>query len=230
MEKEKAFLLATLFTVIVLSSSLAPVNAVTARWGIRFDKLEYNKESYYPGDSGIATVVYHNIGNLKLKITKVEMKTDFGTYTWIGEVEFKGERDAEINILFTIPDGTNAGEYRASFYIEFGYWWRDKWEGKTWEYSPDTTMTIEEKPVADYAMIGVTVLGIALIVLVAFVYWRRKTKKPEITPSPPVSPSLPPPPPTTTPPPVQHCPDCGAPASYVQQYQRYYCQRCQKYI
>ncbi len=60
--------------------------------------------------------------------------------------------------------------------------------------------------------------GIVVVILVIAVI-RLSSRKKQTPPSPII-----------TPPPIQYCPICGTPASYVQQYQRYYCQRCQKYI
>jgi len=39
----------------------------------------------------------------------------------------------------------------------------------------------------------------------------------------------PPPPPPTSAPPTPKCPTCGQPLTYIQQYQRWYCQNCKKY-
>ena len=46
---------------------------------------------------------------------------------------------------------------------------------------------------------------------------------------PPAYPAYAPSAPATAPPPPT-CPTCGQPLTYIQQYQRWYCQNCQKYI
>jgi hypothetical protein len=50
-------------------------------------------------------------------------------------------------------------------------------------------------------------------------YFGLPTAYPAYPPSAPV-----------TPPPSPTCPTCGQPLTYVQQYQRWYCQNCQKYV
>jgi len=52
-------------------------------------------------------------------------------------------------------------------------------------------------------------------------------------PPPPAPPSfIPPPPPVAPPPPpsVPTCPTCGQPLAYIQQYNRWYCSKCKKYV
>jgi hypothetical protein len=73
----------------------------------------------------------------------------------------------------------------------------------------------------EYLMIGGGILVAALVVSVIWISSKRKTapRPKALIPVQPRAPSL-----------VRFCPVCGSQTSYVQQYQRYYCHRCQRYI
>lgn len=82
-------------------------------------KIEYNKRSYAPGDSGKCTVEIQMAtedptkDRSPLRFTKVLLIFSFQTYNWEGELTLNPDDSTEktITIDFSIPQGTSDGDY-----------------------------------------------------------------------------------------------------------------------
>lgn len=96
------------------------------------DKVGFDKKTYEPGEQGKCTIIFSDpFGDTPVNITKVELKFDFGTTTWTGDLYIEPRETKTLEIVFTIPEDTDEGDYRFSVYFEFY-----KKEGKRWRWVP----------------------------------------------------------------------------------------------
>ncbi len=99
----------------------------------------------------------------------------------------------------------------------------------SWEGSGSFTLRWETpgaESIPTYLLIGIIVVIVAIIVIILLM--RRRSRVP--APPPPVyaPPSAPTPAPSEAPQMV--CPHCNGPLNWIEQYQRWYCHKCSKYI
>ena len=83
--------------------------------GVSFDSLTYR-----PGDQGkCALAMSDPFSDATVKMTRVELRFNFGTTTWTGELVINPGETKTLEILFVIPENTPDGDYAFSVYFEF---------------------------------------------------------------------------------------------------------------
>jgi len=134
------------------------------------------------------------------------------TQGWSNVSDTLGE-DEELNV--TAPD---TGVYK--FVVA-------AWSGSgqftlNWE-TPGAGLSI---PII-YVLIGILIVVVVVIVVIVLLL-RRKTRVPP--PLGPVYAPTPAPAPEAPETLQRQCPDCGGPLTWIEQYQRWYCYKCSKYV
>ena len=154
--------------------------------------------------------------NVKLKL-EVPNSADFDLFVytqneeqgWSSTLEDFGE-DEELNIK--VPE---TGAY--TFIVA-------SWEGSgIYTLNWETSGVLSD--VLIYVLIGVVAAIAVIIVLI--VLMRRRGRVP--IPPPPYTQASPPKP-TASEPPQMSCPHCKGPLNWIDQYQRWYCYKCAKYV
>ena len=81
-----------------------------------------------------------------------------------------------------------------------------------------------------FAAVGICIAGIVIVVIIiVVVIWLVVRDKKPMQQYPPPQ-AMPPAAAPVTQPQQNACPSCGGPIRYIQEYQRWYCDRCQKYL
>jgi len=83
-----------------------------------------------------------------------------------------------------------------------------------------------------YVLIGILIVVVVVVITVIVLLLRRKTRVPPppapvYAPTPAQAPVSTPEAPET---PQSQCPDCGGQLTWIEQYQRWYCYKCSKYV
>jgi len=96
------------------------------------DSVSFDKQTYEQGSQGKCTLTLSDpFGDTPIKITRIELKFDFGTTVWTGEILIEPGETKTLEMVFTIPEDTDDGEYTFSIYFEFY-----KREGNRWRWVP----------------------------------------------------------------------------------------------
>lgn len=159
--KFRAVMFGLLLTVLLVSWLLPSTSA-------RVESVKFDKVSYEPGETGTCTVKFVNIFDTKMKVTKVELRTDFGNYPWTGELILKPGASENLNVSFTVPKDTKTGEYLFSVYFEFMVLHGNKWaKMDPGGYGPSgETIKVTQPIIPGFPFEGILIglaLGIAVI-------------------------------------------------------------------
>lgn len=154
---------------IVLILALAGCSVSARAPGLSYDRFEFDKNSYAPGDSGrlVITLSLHpEGGDCTHKVTKVALQTGFGDFFWEGSlILYKGETvKRTIEVPFTVPQGTEDGQYTCTATFTIYFLIGGGWQGPT-EHTPGWSRTITVK--SGMQIPGFPAISIATGILVA---------------------------------------------------------------
>ena len=106
-----------LISILILILGISP--QLSAALG-HIDSVSFDSLRYKPGDQGkCALTISDPFSDTTVKITKVELRFDFGTTIWTGELIINPGETKVLEIIFTIPESTADGDYTFSVYFEF---------------------------------------------------------------------------------------------------------------
>ena len=171
--KFRAVMFGLLLTVLLVSWLLPSTSA-------RVESVKFDKVSYEPGETGTCTVKFVNIFDTKMKVIKVELRTDFSNYSWTGELILKIGASEALNVSFTVPKDTKPGAYQFSVYFEFMVLHGNKWAKMgPGGYGPSgETIKVTQQMILGFPFEGILVglaLGIAILGIVILA--TRRTRR-----------------------------------------------------
>jgi hypothetical protein len=173
-----SLLIVLLGTWLVSNTSFIAMAAGSSEGGYaKIEAVSFDKSSYEPGERGTCTVKFVSFFDVKIKVVKVEFRTDFGAFTWTGELIIEPRASGAVSVSFTIPKDTKEGEYMFTIQSDFMVW-----QGKVWsahgsaEYGPTGPIKVAKSMIPGFPWESV-VLGLSAGI-VALLFSRRQLKIP----------------------------------------------------
>jgi len=120
--------------IVLLGTGLVPYTSVVVELAgssepgyTKIETVSFDKKSYEPGEEGMCTVKFVSFFDTKIKVVKVELRTDFGTFTWTGESIIEPGASGDVSASFAVPKDTKEGEYPFIIQSEFMVWQVKQW-------------------------------------------------------------------------------------------------------